>query len=32
MFFVLQHVELQPPVPDNKKEKLVYYRIANHYK
>ena len=28
----LQHQELQEPQRDNKKEKVVYYRIANHYK
>lgn len=29
----MQHLELKPPIPDNpKKERLVYYRIANHYK
>lgn len=28
----LQHLELAPPVPEFKKEKMVYIRIANHYK
>lgn len=28
----LQHLEAAPPVTQDKKEKPVYYRIANHYK
>lgn len=28
----LQHLEVEPPALDDKKEKPVYYRIANHYK
>jgi hypothetical protein len=28
----LQHRELQEPQLVDKKEKVVYYRIANHYK
>lgn len=28
----MQHLEAEPPALDDKKEKPVYYRIANHYK
>ncbi|KAL6771861.1 hypothetical protein ACKKBG_A28055 [Auxenochlorella protothecoides x Auxenochlorella symbiontica] len=28
----LQHREVAPPIPSNKREILAYYRIANHYK
>lgn len=28
----MQHLETEPPALEDKKEKPVYYRIANHYK
>jgi alpha-1,3-mannosyl-glycoprotein beta-1,2-N-acetylglucosaminyltransferase len=28
----MQHLEVEPPALEDKKEKPVYYRIANHYK